>query len=150
VWGGICSRGKTDLFFIEGKLNSTKYQELLEETLLPAAERLYEDGDWKLMQDHATCHDSKSTQDWLGAHVPDFFDKESWPAKSPDINIIESLWSQMENNINREELKSADDFKNAILQEWESLDLSTLEKLVESMPRRRQAVMKAKGWHTKY
>ena len=33
---------------------------------------------------------------------------------------------------------------------WEEIDASECQKLIESMPRRIQAVLKAKGGYTKY
>ena len=35
VWGGVLEAGKTELMICEGKVNSHKYCEILENTLIP-------------------------------------------------------------------------------------------------------------------
>ena len=47
-------------------------------------------------------------------------------------------------------ITSKDDLLNKIKEIWEQLPLETLQTLVESMPARMQAVIEAKGGHTKY
>lgn len=150
VWGAICARGKTKLAFIDGTLNAPRYQDILDKFLLPTMNRLYESDDWKFMQDHAKCHDAKSTQAWLADNVPDFFDKDSWPAKSPDMNPIENLWSILEDKINRKSVKSKSDLQIALRAAWNKLDQDTIQSLIDSMPARRAALRKAQGSHTKY
>lgn len=44
--------------------------------------------------------------------------------------------------------KTFDDFKAAILERWEQLEIPMIRKLIDTMPRRVQAVIDAKGWHT--
>ena len=55
--------------------------------------QLYQLSSWCFMQDHATSHDASKTQEWLNVNVPNFWDINSWHAKSPDLNPIENLWS---------------------------------------------------------
>jgi transposase len=150
VWGAICSLGKTKLVVIEDTLDSLEYQNILQEALLPRMKTLFKKQPFKFQQDHATPHNSKSTQKWLRANVPDFFDKESWPAKSPDLNPIEHVWGLMEGRINRDKLHSVDGFKKAVMKAWDSIKLPEIVKLIDSMPRRCDAVREAKGWHSKY
>jgi hypothetical protein len=40
--------------------------------------------------------------------------------------------------------------EKALLKAWDALPDSLFESLIESMPRRIEACIKAKGWHTKY
>ena len=72
VWGAISSREKTDLAFIEGSLDSNKYIKILEKTLIPKMNELYNNKEWILMQDHATPHDSAITQAWMKQIVVNF------------------------------------------------------------------------------
>ena len=53
--------------------------------------QLFGDETWTFMQDHASPHDAKSKQLWLSQNVPDYFKKEDWPAKSPDLNPIDKF-----------------------------------------------------------
>ena len=70
VWGGFSSQGKTELAFYQGTLDAPAYQDILENSLLPAAKGWFEDnkGGWELQQDKASCHTAKSTTDWLEQH----------------------------------------------------------------------------------
>jgi hypothetical protein len=43
-----------------------------------------------------------------------------------------------------------DQFNELIERAWEALGQEYFDKLIESMPRRIQAVIEAKGWYTKY
>ena len=40
--------------------------------------------------------------------------------------------------------------QEAILEEWEKIDIETINALIDSMPNRIQALLKAKGGPTKY
>ena len=73
-----------------------------------------------------------------------------WPAQSPDLNPIENLWCEAERRLGGHKFKKSDELFNAVRKAWESIPKSRLEKLVESMPRRCQAVIDAKGYATKY
>ena len=75
-----------------------------------------------------------------------------WPSKSPDLNPIENIWKIMKDNIQNQRNfpKNVDDLKIALKEEWSKLDTSVLRRVVDSMPRRIEAVMNANGGPTKY
>ena len=61
AWGGFSWQGKTDLVFYEDTLDAPAYQDILENSLLPAAKEWFGDEKegWELQQDKA-CHTAKS------------------------------------------------------------------------------------------
>ena len=151
VWGGICARGKTTLHVFETgtRVNSILYQQCLRGNLIAAANHLYHDrAAWKLMQDGATVHTSRSTRNWLKRQRIRVV--EGWPPQSPDLNPIENLWSIIGHKVGLREPRTRMELHQYVLEEWDNIDLSLLERLTESMPRRIKAVVDAEGGHTRY
>jgi hypothetical protein len=68
----------------------------------------------------------------------------------PDINPIEHLWDHLERKIRNHHISSKEDLKIALLEEWNNIPTSVTFNLVNSMPRRLEAVIKSKGNPTKY
>ena len=145
VWAGISSRGKTDIHFYNGTLKAEDYQNILEESLLPAAQEQFEDkGDeWELQQDKATCHVARSTTEWLEENGVTVFN--SWPTKGDDINPVENLWAILDERLQARKFKTPAGMKKAIREEWNNIDQSTIDNLIESVPGRLRRVIKAKG-----
>ena len=75
-----------------------------------------------------------------------------WPAKSPDLNLTEHLWSCLKRRLAEHE-KSPNgihELWERVPVEWERIPVEECQELIESMPRRVQEVLKAKGGYTKY
>ena len=53
-------------------------------------------------------------------------------------------------NKRRNKPKTVEEMKVALLEEWEKIDIKVINSLIESMPRRVQALIEAKGGATKY
>ncbi len=111
--------------------------------MLPSADQLFKDADFIFQQDLASAHTAKSTKSWLNEHGVGVLD---WPANSPDLNI-ENLWSIVMRN---KRPKNADELKATVKETWASRPPQQCHKLITSMPRRIEAVIKAKGAPTKY
>ena len=85
----------------------------------------------------------------------EFMEKKDWdiqnhPPQSPDLNVIEHLWDEIDRRIDRTGVNTIEQLKVQIVKTWESIDPSITKKLVELMPRRLAAVVKAKGQNTRY
>lgn len=142
-WGAIKYDGTMALVEVDGILNSIKYQELLMIHLLPAYEH-----DKIFQQDGASCHRSKSTMEFLANQNIQILEK--WPSQSPDINIIENIWSILKTNVFRRQPKSIDDIKRFCQEEWNLLSPEYIKSLYHSIPRRLNQIIKVKGLNTKY
>ena len=69
-----------------------------------------------------------------------------WPANSPDLNIIENVWSIVDNELLKFDIKNADDLKNALQIIWTNIADDTIKKLFESIFRRLRQVIICKGF----
>ncbi|KAI2662348.1 Transposable element Tcb2 transposase [Labeo rohita] len=93
-------------------------------------------------QDLAPAHTAKSTKRWLNDHGVGVLD---WPANSPDLNPIENLWGIVKRKMRNKRPKNADELKATVKETWASIPPQQCHRLITSMPRRIEAVNKAKG-----
>jgi transposase len=149
VWGAIGWKGKSPLFLIEeGKmLNSESYQKILSSTLISNLQNLSSKNPI-LVQDGASCHTSKSTINFLKQNKIKTI--SNWPAQSPDLNVIENLWSIIKRNIDLSKASTSQQIFQIVKKEWEAVPQQQIQNLIQSMERRMQAVIDAKGENTKY
>ncbi len=141
IWAVMSSAGVGPLCFLKSTVNAAIYQDILEHFMLPSADKLYGDADFIYQQDLAPAHTAKGTKSWFNDHgvtVPD------WPANSPDLNPIENLWGIVKRKMRDTRPNNADDLKAAIKETWASIPPQQCHKLITSMPRRIEAVIKAK------
>ena len=73
-----------------------------------------------------------------------------WPAQSPDLNPIEHVWKHLQKSVAKHKCNNIPELKEKIVEEFNNIDKSFLNKLIESMNGRCKAVIKAKGGHIKY
>ena len=73
------------------------------------------------------------------------------PARSPDVNPIENVFHMLEEAIDLQIRKeSFDEFNNRVLRCFDNLDMSILDRTIESMPKRIEAILASKGKRIKY
>jgi transposase len=162
VWAAIWWKdgkvGKSELYILERDWESKKhgysansYIDVLEDQL----PKIWEPG-MIFMQDNAPIHTANKTKAWfreMGILLVD------WPPYSPDLNPIEHIWWHLKAKVlelypdlkdlgTGEEAKEA--LERALIEAWDLIDETIIESCLESMCRRRDAVIAAKGWHTKY
>ncbi len=147
IWAAMSSAGVGPLCFLKSTVNAAIYQEILEHFMLPSADKLYGDADFIFQQDLAPAHTAKGTKSWFNDHGVTVLD---WPANSPDLNPIENLWGIVKRKMRDTRPNNADDLKATVKETWASIPPQQCHKLITSMPRRIEAVIKAKGAPTKY
>jgi transposase len=161
VWGGMTARGLTSLHFVPNgiRLNSQYYiTNILEQVVKPAFERqsdngsvmqrkLFVDNDLGIFQqDGARCHTSAATTKWLDDNLPSHIKPKEWPPNSPDLSPIENLWSILSLSVYKDpEPKNVAQLKRRLQRAWRSIEVGTLQSLIQSMPDRVGAVIKQKG-----
>ncbi len=130
--------------FLKTNVTAPVYQQILEHFMLASADQLFKDADFIFQQDLSPAHTAKSTKSWLNVGVLD------WPENSPDLNLTENLWSIIKRKMRNKRPKNADELKATVKETWAPITPQQCHKLITSMPRRIEAVIKAKGAPTKY
>ncbi len=132
IWAAMSSAGVGPLCFLKSTVNAAIYQEILEHFVLPFADKLYGAADFIFQQDLAPAHTAKGTK------------------SSPDLNPTENLWGIVKRKMRDTRPNNADELKATVKETWASIPPQQCHKLITSMPRRIEAVIKAKGAPTKY
>lgn len=138
-----------------GGLNQTQYRdEVLEPHFLPFWNEVTKGQEgFIFIQDRNGPHIGGKVKAWLTSHG---IEVSAWPGNSADLNPIENAWVPLKQGI---KIRTRDSFKRprtqkelikAVEEEWAAIPQSFFDKLADSMPRRIEAVLKAKGGPTKY
>lgn len=143
VWGAIKSHGKRILVRCPHRMNSQDYIQILDRDLIP-----FYDYDEILQQDNAPIHRSAKVLDYLGEKYINYID--DWPAQSPDINIIENMWSLFKKRLSEYRSASLDELWINCVDAWRSIPNSYVTNLYTSIPRRLKEIKKSNGSHSKY
>jgi len=148
VWGSFGWNNKSDLVFIDGKINSAGYTKMLDERFLACAPHLAND-DYVFQQDNASIHVSKASKLWFNSRNITLLD---WPSMSPDLSPMENMWGNLSRNVYRDghQFQSLDQLKERICQCWEDISTEQCRKLINSMPSRIYEVILKNGKHTSY
>ena len=72
-----------------------------------------------------------------------------WPPQSPDLNLIENVWSMMKMKL-KYSYSNEQELHRELVRVWSYIEVSGIQKLYSSMRSRLEAVIKAKGGPTKY
>lgn len=79
-----------------------------------------------------------------------------WPPNSPDLNPIENLWMLLKRQLRKrfsaieQRPHSEAELFSAAQEVWAQIPQDVIDKLIDSMPERLQAVLDADGGHTKW
>ena len=146
LWSCISFQGEGSLHCIRGRLNSEDYQQILGDVMLPDARCLVGE-DFIFQQDNATIHTLRSTRQWLRDNEVTVLD---WPAKSPDANPIENLWHVLKVRANEKHPETEQELWEAVQMAWHEILQGLINNLIEIVPRRIEAIRRARGGATKY
>jgi transposase len=150
VWGCMLWQGVGYACKIDGNMDGDLYINILEEDLQASLDDYDKSvGDIIFQQDNDPKHTCKKAQTWLKDNG---FRVLSWPAQSPDLNPIEHLWNHLKRKLAGYEIapKGMEELWERVVKDWYEIEAKVCQNLIESMPRRVAAVLKAKGGYTKY
>ena len=130
---------KSKLVFIDTPVNSKVYTETIIQNsgFIDDAMTAFPQG-FLLQHDNARPHVSKCTQNFLSSIGITVL--KNWPPYSPDLNIIEVIWAKMKKRVQSASPASVEQLKKVIIDVWQELSIETINKLVQSIPRRLEYV----------
>ena len=164
TWGCFVGNKLGPIVFVNGSIKSDKYVGILNDYFLPYLDALTNDGitDITLQQDNARPHTSQITKNFLSTAMAQhgFIVMDDWPPYSPDMNLIENLWAHLKRELHHRypdtaTLRGSPQYIRQRITErvqevWWSIGEEVLDRLIDSMPHRVEALIKAKGWYTEY
>ncbi|GFX86850.1 transposable element Tcb1 transposase [Trichonephila clavipes] len=94
-----------------------------------------------LQQDNHPKHTARNVKMWCLFHCK----QQLHTPQSPDINVIEHLWTTLETAVQKHQIRNKAHLKQVLQEEWDKISPDTTKKLVESVPRHLGDIIKAKG-----
>ena len=150
VWGAFSAQGVGPLYRIQGTMTADVYRRniLLRRTMLPYAQNNMPPDLIFQQQDNDPKHTAGTVRRWWFHHNEITVIK--WPAQSPDLNPIEHLWGVLGRRCAGVRVRGAEAKYQLLEPMWHEIPQAMLDTLIDSMPRRMQAVIRTRGFPTKY
>ncbi|GES74188.1 IS630 family transposase [Rhizophagus clarus] len=149
MWRCFSWYGLGPLVRINGQVDSERYvQEILGYHVIPFLEQFEEEnGEYFFQQDNAPIHTSLRTRTFMEEVA---ITQLPWAEQSPDLNPIEHIWDELEHRIRARtnSPKNLGELESLLQECWLQIQREVYQKLVESMNRRIDAVIKARGYPT--
>ena len=150
LWGCMPWEGVRLACKIDGNMDAKLYTQILQDELQNSLIHYGRDPSSIIFQqDNDSKHTCQKARKWFKDHD---YNVLLWPAQSPDLNPIEHLWDHVKRKLAEHEVapRGILELWERVEEEWNKIDAEVCQNLIESMPRRVAAVLKAKGGHTKY
>ena len=103
--------------------------------------------DWIFQHDNDPKHRAAIVANWLNRNGVERLHCSSF---SSELNAMEHLWGEGERQLMKKQPKSQNELKESLIEVWHGIELPTLKKLVNSVPKRLNEVIRTKGYPTRY
>ena len=150
IWGCMTTDGPGYSAQVRGTMDARQYQDMILGPLEGTLTWYHLDKRRVIYQhDNDPKHTARSTVQLLEDRGWNVLD---WPSQSPDLNPIEHLWAQVKNRmaLDPETPKTTEELWLKFERIWNEITKEACANLIDSMPDRIIAVIKARGGHTKY
>lgn len=152
---GIVSHRGLAIYFVDKTLDASKYQRVLETCTFPLVESLFGTEKCYLIQDNARFHKKFEVMEYLHDGHKNDFDVNAeivdFPARAPDLNLIEVIWALIERNKNQIIMQmgklpvNESQFKSVVKQAARAIPKSVVRKLIMSAKSRLTTVHQSGG-----
>ena len=143
----MASASTGNLVKVEGHMDSTLYQQILENNVEQSVTKLKLRRGWIIQQDNDPKHCSKSTWAFMQRNK---YNVLEWPSQSPDLNIIEHLWGDLKRAVHAQQPSNLTELEMFCKEEWSKIHSSRIQTLITGYKKHLEAVISAKGGSTKY
>ena len=127
VWGCFTRQRGEKLCVLGRIMNRFYYRDILEQNLKLSINQFKLGQRCIFMHDDDFKHISGLIKDWLKRKR---IHTLLWPS---DFNPIENLWDELEQKVKKHQPKNMTELELLLKQEWSKIELSVLEKLVDSV-----------------
>ena len=149
IWGCVTYDGVGTLTPVNGTIDAQAYINILDDNLWPVIAKNFADKPYVFQDDNAPVHRARSVMTYMEEnHV----NTTTWPAQSPDLNIIENVWLHIKRELKNvsERIGSKQQLFEEIQTIWENVSVDYVRQLYETIPSRISEVIRMKGHMSKY
>lgn len=172
IYAGITKWGVTEVHVVAGSskhtsqhttkqgkpaknITASEYKQVVTTTLLPGGQKLFTTqgiSSWVLQQDNDLTHKAavEQVKQWNAAKASSVQVLANWPPNSPDLNLIENVWSWVQREVDRMGCATFEEFKQAVLDKLAAVPKQHLTNLYKSMKNRLAAVVENGGGPTRW
>ena len=145
VWAGISVNLRTQLYIVN--LNSQQYiDEILGPLVVPFLQQIGPNAVFQ--DDNARPHRGRIVNDFVTTNN---INRMDWPANSPYLNSIEHVWDELGRRVYRNNPpQTLQELRNRLMLEWQNMPQDVIRRCVDSMRKRCQACIAARGGHAAY
>ena len=143
IWGFIALNIRKYLQKVCGTINSMKYLQILQESLLP---EMFSGEN--LQQDDAPAHNSILSKTLFSENGLEVLG--NWPPNSPDFNIIENVWSLLKKRVFQRHPKNIEELWAFCQEEFNRIPLEYIQNFYSSIPDRLNKIVQCNGKNIKF
>jgi transposase len=148
-WGCFSWNGLGLIVPIKGSVTGQTHAKVIDDYVVPTLDDLFPRNNRIFQEDNAPPHRSKVA---MAARENAKIVVLDWPSQSPDLSPIENLWSEMKMMVRRRTPPPSNIkvLEKYVKDAWKDLPPEYYKKLIDSMPRRIEAVIAANGNRINY
>jgi hypothetical protein len=141
VWGAIGPNFRSELIKCPPRMNGQSYVDMLDcYGLAPILNRQFGERQFWWQQDNAPSH----RKGWR-TDLYKWFESFGWPAYSPDLSPIEHMWAIVKKKLKGRRFADEGELFKAVSEAWDSIEMTTINNLVNSFPARCQVCVEVNG-----